>query len=115
MPPARASSGARGSGGALDSCLAQLVAHAPDRLDEVAPAGGGEPDAASIIAAIEACTGHQIELIAGKPSALMARTAMAVLGTDPADSLILCVKQNPAASAFRKGLSDFLPTGREIW
>jgi NagD protein len=51
--------------------------------------GGGEPDAACIIAAIEACTDHRIELIAGKPSALMARTAMAVLGTDPADSIMV--------------------------
>ena len=51
--------------------------------------GGGEPDAASIIAAIEACTGHQIELIAGKPSALTAQTAMAILGTDPADSIMV--------------------------
>ncbi|MGQ0601497.1 MAG: HAD-IIA family hydrolase [Anaerolineales bacterium] len=30
--------------------------------------GGGEPDAASIIAAIEACTGVQCEAIVGKPS-----------------------------------------------
>lgn len=51
--------------------------------------GGGEPDAASIIAAIEACTGHKNELVAGKPSALMARTAMKLLGTDPADSIMV--------------------------
>jgi HAD superfamily hydrolase (TIGR01450 family) len=51
--------------------------------------GGGEPDAACIIAAIEACTDHKVELIAGKPSALMARTAMAVLGTDPAESIMV--------------------------
>jgi HAD superfamily hydrolase (TIGR01450 family) len=51
--------------------------------------GGGEPDAAAIIAAIEACTGHKNELVAGKPSALMARTAMEVLGTDPSDSIMV--------------------------
>lgn len=51
--------------------------------------GGGEPDAACIIAAIEACTGHPVELIAGKPSALMARTAMAVLGADPGQSIMV--------------------------
>ena len=30
--------------------------------------GGGQPDAASIIAAIEACTAHKVEAIVGKPS-----------------------------------------------
>lgn len=30
--------------------------------------GGGEPDAAAIIAAIEACTGAQVEAVVGKPS-----------------------------------------------
>ena len=42
--------------------------------------GGGEPDAACIIAAIEACTGHKVEQVYGKPSPLMARTAMAIVG-----------------------------------
>lgn len=51
--------------------------------------GGGEPDAAAIIAAIEACTGCVNELVAGKPSALMARTAMDVLGTEPAQSMMV--------------------------
>jgi NagD protein len=51
--------------------------------------GGGEPDAACIIAAIEACTGHKVEQIYGKPSPLMARTAMAIVGTDPADSMMV--------------------------
>lgn len=30
--------------------------------------GGGEPDAAAIIAAVEACTGAQVEAVVGKPS-----------------------------------------------
>ncbi|MCC7163841.1 MAG: HAD-IIA family hydrolase [Anaerolineae bacterium] len=34
--------------------------------------GGGEPDAAAIIAAIEACTDTRVELVAGKPSRHMA-------------------------------------------
>jgi NagD protein len=33
--------------------------------------GGGEPDAAAIIAAIEACTGRQVEAVVGKPSRYM--------------------------------------------
>jgi NagD protein len=51
--------------------------------------GGGEPDAACIIAAIEACTGHTVEQVYGKPSPLMARAAMAIVGTDPQDSIMV--------------------------
>jgi phosphoglycolate/pyridoxal phosphate phosphatase family enzyme len=51
--------------------------------------GGGEPDAACIIAAIEACTGHAVEQIYGKPSPLMAQAAMAHLGTVPEESLMV--------------------------
>ena len=51
--------------------------------------GGGEPDAASIIAAIEACTGYKVEWIAGKPSPLMMRKAMAVLGVEPGESIMV--------------------------
>jgi len=66
---------------------ARLIASNADAYCPVP--GGGEPDAASIIAAIEACTGCKNELVAGKPSALMVRTAMAVLGTDPAESIMV--------------------------
>jgi phosphoglycolate/pyridoxal phosphate phosphatase family enzyme len=51
--------------------------------------GGGEPDAGALIAAIEACTGHKLEWIAGKPSPLMMRTAMSALGTKPEDSIMV--------------------------
>ena len=51
--------------------------------------GGGEPDAGALIAAIEACTGHKVEWIAGKPSPLMMRMAMSVLGTAPQDSIMV--------------------------
>ncbi len=51
--------------------------------------GGGEPDAGALIAAIEACTGHKVEWIAGKPSPFMMRTAMSVLGTAPQDSIMV--------------------------
>ncbi len=50
--------------------------------------GGGEPDAAAIIAAVEACTGHKVELIAGKPSPLMVQTALSVLGVAPHNSIM---------------------------
>lgn len=42
--------------------------------------GGGEPDAASMIAAIEACTGKSVEAVIGKPSAHMADAALSLLG-----------------------------------
>ena len=51
--------------------------------------GGGEPDAACIIAAIEACTGHKVEQVYGKPSPLMMRAAMDILGTEPHDSIMV--------------------------
>lgn len=51
--------------------------------------GGGQPDAASIIAAVEACTNSKVEAIVGKPSQHMARAILAVLGDiDPARCLM---------------------------
>jgi NagD protein len=41
--------------------------------------GGGEPDAASIIAAIEACTTARVEVVVGKPSRYMADAILALL------------------------------------
>jgi phosphoglycolate/pyridoxal phosphate phosphatase family enzyme len=57
---------------------ARLVATNADRYCPVP--GGGQPDAAALIAALEACTGTTCELVAGKPSALMAETALQYLG-----------------------------------
>ncbi|HYN88290.1 MAG TPA: HAD-IIA family hydrolase, partial [Ardenticatenaceae bacterium] len=51
---------------------ARLVATNPDRYCPVP--GGGEPDAAAIIAAIEACTGAVCDPIVGKPSPIMVAT-----------------------------------------
>ncbi|MDR1214793.1 MAG: HAD-IIA family hydrolase [Propionibacteriaceae bacterium] len=44
------------------------------------PGGRGEPDAAAITAAIEACTSRQCELVIGKPSPTMMTTALSLLG-----------------------------------
>jgi len=41
--------------------------------------GGGEPDAASIIAAIEACTNTQVEAVVGKPSPYMIEAVLNLL------------------------------------
>jgi HAD superfamily hydrolase (TIGR01450 family) len=50
--------------------------------------GGGEPDAASVIAAVEACTGVACEAIVGKPSRHASEAILAMLDLPPADCLI---------------------------
>ena len=50
--------------------------------------GGGEPDAAALIAAIEACTDVRVEAIVGKPSAHMAAAALSLLDLPPAECLM---------------------------
>jgi phosphoglycolate/pyridoxal phosphate phosphatase family enzyme len=45
--------------------------------------GGGQPDAAAIIAAIEACTGTKCEAIVGKPSIHMANAILNLLQLPP--------------------------------
>ncbi|MFN8473124.1 MAG: HAD-IIA family hydrolase [Anaerolineae bacterium] len=45
--------------------------------------GGGEPDAAAIIAAIEACTNTKVEAIVGKPSRHMAEAILGRLKMPP--------------------------------
>jgi NagD protein len=45
--------------------------------------GGGEPDAAAIIAAIEACTNTKVEAVVGKPSAHMAEAILGLVQLPP--------------------------------
>lgn len=45
--------------------------------------GGGQPDAAAIIAAIEACTNTKIEAVVGKPSPYMAEAILSLLDLPP--------------------------------
>jgi len=66
---------------------ARLVGTNPDRYCPVP--GGGEPDAAAIIAAIEACTGVQCDPIVGKPSPIMVSTIMGLLDLPPAHCLMV--------------------------
>ncbi|MBN1486642.1 MAG: HAD-IIA family hydrolase [Anaerolineae bacterium] len=65
---------------------ARFIATNADRYCPVA--GGGEPDAASIIAAIEACTETSVEIIVGKPSMIMAQTALEMLGVEAANCMM---------------------------
>ena len=48
------------------------------------PGGRGEPDAAAIVAAIEACTGAKCEVNVGKPTPIMLETIMDMLGVETA-------------------------------
>lgn len=59
-----------------------LVATNPDRYCPF-PGGRGEPDCASIIAAIEACTQTKCQMVIGKPNAAMLEAAISGLDVDP--------------------------------
>jgi len=49
--------------------------------DRTCPVEGGEiPDAAAVIGAIEGCTGEKVELVAGKPPALIIEAGLARMG-----------------------------------
>ncbi len=50
--------------------------------------GGGQPDAAAIIAALEACTGVHVEAVLGKPSVHMAAAALVALQLPPGKCLM---------------------------
>lgn len=65
-----------------------LIATNPDRYCPM-PGGRGEPDAASIIAAIEACTHTKCRVILGKPDPLMLHAALAGLEIAPADCIMV--------------------------
>jgi len=66
---------------------ARLVATNPDRFCPVAD-GGGEPDAAAITAAIEACTGARCELHFGKPGEVMLNAIVEALELAPGDCVL---------------------------
>jgi HAD superfamily hydrolase (TIGR01457 family) len=51
--------------------------------------GEEEPDAGAIIAAIEACTGHPLDVMVGKPSLFMAEAALKIAGVPAQDCLLV--------------------------
>ena len=58
--------------------------------DRTCPVEGGElPDCAGIIAALEATTGKQVELIAGKPSPMMIQASGVLLGVPVEQCLVV--------------------------
>jgi HAD superfamily hydrolase (TIGR01450 family) len=60
---------------------AMLVTTNPDRYCPF-PCGRGEPDAAAIVAAIEACTRTKCQVNVGKPDPIMLETIMNLIGLD---------------------------------
>jgi len=66
---------------------AGFVATNPDPYCPVP--GGGLPDCGSITAAIEAATGVRVEEVVGKPSLVMAQAALARLGAEAADAIVV--------------------------
>jgi HAD superfamily hydrolase (TIGR01450 family) len=67
---------------------ARLIATNPDRFCPF-PGGRGEPDCASIIAAIEACTQCKCEVNLGKPNPAMLHAALGGLDVDLADCMMV--------------------------
>jgi HAD superfamily hydrolase (TIGR01450 family) len=67
---------------------AMLVTTNPDRYCPL-PGGRGEPDAAAIVAAIEACTGTKCQVNVGKPDPIMLETIIDLIGPD-AKECVMC-------------------------
>ena len=80
--------------GKLDTALqavrrsnARLIATNPDRT---CPTEDGEiPDCAGMIAAVEAVTGRNVEVIVGKPSPIILEVALATLGVTAGDAVMV--------------------------
>jgi HAD superfamily hydrolase (TIGR01450 family) len=66
---------------------AMLVTTNPDRYCPF-PGGRGEPDAAAIVGAIEACTGAKCQVNVGKPNPVMLETVMGLIGLDARECVI---------------------------
>jgi HAD superfamily hydrolase (TIGR01450 family) len=67
---------------------ARLVATNPDRFCPF-PGGRGEPDAASITAAVRACTGVECEAVFGKPERGLLDMIADATGLDPATTVMV--------------------------
>ena len=65
-----------------------LITTNPDRYCPF-PGGRGEPDAASIVAAIEACTGTTLHANMGKPESAMLTAALGDLDVDPKNCMMV--------------------------
>jgi len=86
---------------------AELVGTNPDRT---CPMPGYElPDAACMIAAVEACTRRKVEPIVGKPSPMMLQEALELLGAEPSRCAMLGDRaETDIVMAARAGLKSVL-------
>ena len=64
-----------------------LVTTNPDRYCPF-PGGRGEPDAAAIVGAIEACTGMKCQVNVGKPDPIMLETIMDMVGLNASECIM---------------------------
>ena len=64
-----------------------LVTTNPDRYCPF-PGGRGEPDAAAIVGAIEACTGMKCQVNVGKPDPIMLETIMHIVGLNASECIM---------------------------
>ena len=86
---------------------ADLVATNPDRT---CPMPGYDlPDAACMIAAIEACTGRKVDPIVGKPSAIMLQEALDLIGLEAGECAMVGDRpETDMLMAHRAGLTGIL-------
>lgn len=71
-------------------CLKRGARFVATNADRTCPVEGGEiPDCAAMIGAIEGASGVSPEIVVGKPNPLTAEAALAKLGVDPADCLMV--------------------------
>ncbi len=77
--------------------------------DRTYPGHNGEemPDAGAIIAALEACTAHRLDVLLGKPAAWMAEIALETVGLPPEQCLL--IGDNPETD-IRMGKQAMIPT-----
>lgn len=86
---------------------ADLIATNPDRTCPMADYD--LPDAACMIAAIEACTGRKVEPIVGKPSAVMLQEGLEILGLEAGQCAMVGDRpETDMLMARRAGLSAVL-------
>ena len=72
--------------------------------------GGGEPDCAAVIAAVEACTGARVEAVVGKPSRHMIEATLGLLGLPARECLMTGDRLETDVMMGREaGLSTALP------
>ena len=86
-----------------------LVATNPDRFCPF-PGGRGEPDCASIIAAIEACTNTKCQVVVGKPNPTMLSAAIGDLDVQPENCMMVGDRlHTDIQMAIRTGMFSAMP------